>query len=72
MSKRSDRPAPTNVDTKHRIVGYLICNDPAIGEWLEELGLIATDDARIWLLTPAGEAAIARLPQRQAPAPLLN
>jgi hypothetical protein len=65
VSKRPISRAPVNVNTKHRIVAYVISDETATREWLEELGLIATDDEQtIWILTAAGEAAVARLRQR--------
>ena len=65
MSKRPGQRARIDIGTKHRLVAYLISDDAATREWLEEQGLIATDDEEtIWILTPAGEAAIARLQQR--------
>ena len=55
MSKR----APDNADTKLGIVANLLAGEPALEAWLLDLGLVASREEKIWMLTAAGKTALA-------------
>ena len=64
---QATNPSPIN----GHVVAYLVADHPPAADWLEDMGVVASNENGAWRLTTVGKVAMAKINGRYRAEPAL-